>query len=477
MAAEKVVKSTQEQAVASWIQYLNQQRIDELLRGLQRQERNLGNALGEMDELKKSISALLQTNRGGTKGMHGFIAERMQVYFVNARKLLEGEERAYVLLDDNGPVDYRASGIDYQQKFVEKHLSLDAVKKHLEKYPDFVENGGKYQIPRDYYGRMKFLMELPEAEAKKLAGEDYRLWKYVKDFFQEQEVSFSDMEPCVVDYRDTQRNAARKTVSEEEKNIRRIDKEKRDQLYQESKPTSKELGRASLTAAVVEGGAAFCIGVYKKRKSGKKLSEFDEDDWKELGLDTAKSGAKGGVRGASVYAMTNFTATPAAVASSLVTATFGVLAEMKKLQTGKIDQEEFLINSEILCMDVTVSAVSTVLGEVLIPIPILGAILGNVTGMFLYEIAKSNMSEEERLVIQTYNWNRMELEKKLNRQYQTIMGQLNEKMQNYHSLVEWAFSEDANEAFAGSVKIAEYCGVREDKRLRSKWDIDRYFLT
>ena len=149
MNGERAVKNTQEQAVASWIDYQNQLRINELLQGLSQQDTNLDNALKEFGELKESVSKLVQTNRGGTKGMHGFVAERMQVYFKNARNLIEGADKGYFLIDDNGPVDYTGNGINYQQKFVGKHLSLDAVKKHLDKYPDYIKNGGKYQIPKD----------------------------------------------------------------------------------------------------------------------------------------------------------------------------------------------------------------------------------------------------------------------------------------------------------------------------------------
>ena len=41
MELGKVLKSTQEQAVASWINYLNQVRIDRLLEALSREQDNL----------------------------------------------------------------------------------------------------------------------------------------------------------------------------------------------------------------------------------------------------------------------------------------------------------------------------------------------------------------------------------------------------------------------------------------------------
>lgn len=477
MNGERAVKNTQEQAVASWIDYQNQLRINELLQGLSQQDTNLDNALKEFGELKESVSKLVQTNRGGTKGMHGFVAERMQVYFKNARNLIEGADKGYFLIDDNGPVDYTGNGINYQQKFVGKHLSLDAVKEHLDKYPDYIKNGGKYQIPKDYYERLKHLLELPESEGKKLTGEDYRLWKYVHGFFRDKDIAFSDIEPSVIDYGEAQRNVADRTISREEQQVRGWDQEERDRLYQKSRPSVREMYKVSTVAMAAEGGMAFCMGVYRKRKAGKKLSQFDGDDWKELGIDTAGASAKGGIRGAVVYGMSNFTATPAAVASALVTATFGVLAEAGRLRGGVIDQENFFIYSEIICLDVAVSAVSSILGEVLIPIPVLGAVIGNVAGMALYGIAKDAMSEEEQKIILQYNQNRTKLEKTLALKYQCLMRQIEEEIKRFGSLVNWAFSEDANAAFENSVKLAGDCGVHQDRILKNKSDIDGYFLT
>lgn len=476
MNAEKVVKGTQEQAVASWIQSLNQLRINALLQGLLQQDNNLRNALEELDALKQSINGLIQTNRGGIKGMHGFIAERMQVSFENVRKLVTGAEREYHLIDDNGPVDYTWNGINYQQKFVESHLSLDAVKRHLEKYPDYIKGGGKYQIPKDYYERMEYLLGLSDEEAGRLSREDYRLWRYIKDFFENKGIDFTNIEPSVIDYNDVQRNAADNTISREVKNIRKNNQEIRDKLYQKGRPSSKELVKTSATAAAAEGGITFCMGVYKKRKTGKRLSEFDTDDWKELGIDTTKTGVKGGVRGASVYGMTNFTATPAAVACALVTATFGMIAEANKLKAGMINQEEFCVNSETLCLDVTISAVSSVLGEVIIPVPVLGAVIGHAAGMFMYGIAKEVMAEEEQKTIQQYNQSMRDLEDMLDKRYKVVWKQLESEIKKYDSLVKWAFSEDANESFAGSVQMAEYSGVSKNRILRNRQDIGCYFL-
>ena len=45
------------------------------------------------------------------------------------------------------------------------------------------------------------------------------------------------------------------------------------------------------------------------------------------------------------------------MANAMITATLGMLAETYKLQAGKITAEDFIVSSETICMDVTISAV------------------------------------------------------------------------------------------------------------------------
>ena len=221
---------------------------------------------------------------------------------------------------------------------------------------------------------------------------------------------------------------------------------------------------------------SFCLGVAKKLKEGKKVSEFTAEDWKEVGLDTAKGTATGGIRGAAIYGMTNFTATPAAVASAFVTAVLGVASQARQLQLGNISEEEFLDNSQVLCLDVSVSAVSSLLGQVFIPVPVLGAVIGNVVGTMLYGITKDYFSQREQALSQSYMQGIEQLNKELDEHYQMLIAQLKKEFAKFVSITELAFDEDVNLAFDGSVALADYIGVQSGKVLRNKADIDSFFL-
>lgn len=119
------LKRTQEQATAAWINLLNQKRIDELVRALFEQDINLEQALAELQKMKANIQKLIESNRGGDKGIHGFIAEAAEVGIENAEKLIRGLKASCFWVNDNNPqVDIQRENVPIQLKFVQKILVL-----------------------------------------------------------------------------------------------------------------------------------------------------------------------------------------------------------------------------------------------------------------------------------------------------------------------------------------------------------------
>ena len=86
---QQLAKSNQEQAVAAWVNYLNQLRLDNLLNTFRQQDVNLEDALASVDEAIRKIDLeVVAANRGGVKGMHGFIAEVAELQ--NVGSLVQG---------------------------------------------------------------------------------------------------------------------------------------------------------------------------------------------------------------------------------------------------------------------------------------------------------------------------------------------------------------------------------------------------
>lgn len=479
----KLAKSNQEQAIASWVNYLNQVRLERLMEALQQQDQNWEQAV---DTLKHTLSVIdkeiIERNRGGIKGMHGFIAEVAECGIGNAREQVRGKMPVYEWINDNGPADFLRDGVQIQQKFVASgnHLSLKAISQHFEKYPDYLSKGSKYQIPEDHYEKIKQLLSITEEQANKMptsTGEfSLKQWKEVHTFFEQGDIKLEDLEPSKLKYNQVQMDRIKDTIQSEKKSLKKVDQKIRDDAYEESKPTIEQGMKAAAASAAVEGGAAFVAAVAKKRKTGKKIGEFNSKDWEDVFKETGIGTAKGGIRGISIYALTNLKAAPAAVASALCTASFGIAEQAHLLRTGKITEEQFIMNSEILCLDTSVSALSSFIGQSLIPIPVLGAVLGNTVGTFLYQTAKDNLSRKEQKLIEGYLRYLHELDVELDKKYRKYIHDLNEEMRRYYKMLDRAFSPNYEEALEGSVTLAMSFGVSSEELLKSLSEIDDYFM-
>lgn len=483
--AKKMIKSGQEQAVASWINYLNQVRLDRLMEVLQKEELNLNEAMSTIGETLKTISRDIVNNgkgRGGQYGMHGFIAEVAECGIGNAREQIEGKAPIYEWINDNGPEDLRRGATLIQQKFVNGggHLSLQAIRMHLNAYPDFLDNGGVYQIPEDHYEKIKWLLSISEKEANKMPTStgDFSLkqWREVHEFFKNGDIPLDKVEPSKLKYSEVQKGTYEQTFSKEKDSLRKRNQERKEQAYNKSKPTLSEGAKATADAAAIEGAMALCLGIAEKRKSGKKFNAFDEEDWKEIAATTGKGTLKGSIRGASIYTLTNFTATPAAVASAIVTATFGIAEQAYQLKQGNVNEQRFIENTEMLCLDASVSALSSFAGQILIPVPVLGAVIGNTVGTMMYQIAKDNLSAREQKIFEEYAEAVRQLDVSLQDQYQEFVDEIGKDTKLFMELLNRAFAPDIRVAFEGSIDLAKSCGVPVDEILDSKEKIASYFM-
>lgn len=483
MKFSKISESNQEQAVAAWINYLNQVRLDHLMESLNNQNVNLQNAMDSVDEAMDEIDKyIIGRNRGGAKGMHGFIAEVAECGVGNARRQILGKMPNYQWINDNGPVDLVRDGVNIQQKFVQfgNHLSLEAIAQHYKEYPWFLAKGGKYQIPKDHYEKILRLLSMSEKEANKLPKTDgdvtLKQWKEVHEFFARGDIKVQDLEPSEFDYKDVQAGKIHDTLQCEKNELRKQDKEIRSKAYDASKPNLNQAVNATVVAAVAEGGMTFISEIVRNIRSGKKVNDFSNDDWSEILRRSGISSVKGGIRGVTIYALTNYTATPAAVASALCTASFAIAEQAHLLRTGKINETEFLENSQIICLDSSVSALSSFIGQAVIPVPVLGAVIGNSVGMFVYQIAKDNLSKKEMLLVDKYLKELDSINAELEERYRIYINKLNCAMTKYYEILNAAFSPNYAEAFDGSIMLAEFVGVPTEKILKNKQEIDQYFL-
>ena len=94
----------------------------------------------------------------------------------------------------------------------------------------------------------------------------------------------------------------------------------------------------------------------------------------------------------------------------------------------------------------------------------------------LYQIGKGNLNQREQQILAAYAEQQRVLDAELAAQYQQCIETLNREIEVYMVLLDRAFIEDAVEAFKGSVALARHVGVHESDILKTKGEVDYYFV-
>lgn len=100
----------------------------------------------------------------------------------------------------------------------------------------------------------------------------------------------------------------------------------------------------------------------------------------------------------------------------------------------------FIENAELVCLEVGVCALSSAVGQAIIPIPILGAVIGNTVGTIMYNAASSSLSARETALVNSYLDDQRVLDEKLAVEHDALIGKLEASMSGYVTALDRAFS-------------------------------------
>lgn len=406
--AEEVRKTAaqvaEDQTAAAFADMLRLFRMDERAEGLAAEAANKAAADGILQDLKDSAAKVIDTNRGGAKGMHGFLMERLQCYGENAKSAVQGDILHYRLIDDNGPADYYFDNIPIQAKTCRSGgmFGLDHVAEHADTYVWFKVEG-VYHIPRDFYNKVTMLLNTPADVAGKFTREQYRQWTKVQDFFREHpDLKVKSM---AYDYDQCQIRNVEKTIQTIETDVRKTNKSRKAAVVEATKPTLQEGIEVTGSSAVFEGCLEGAAEIIAKARDGKRPLDYGKEDWKDVRVKTAAGAGKGAVRGAAVYGMVNYMNIPSPAAAGTVTMAFCAVSEGKKLNDGEIDKTQFALNMAEHASDAAVSAAGAAIGRALFPKhKMAGAIIGSIIASFGWNYAKNAVkkyAEEHKIESET----------------------------------------------------------------------------
>lgn len=302
------------------------------------------------------------------------------------------------------PEDFILDSVKYQSKFLNgTNNTLKAVTEHFGKYQDGSMN---YSIPKDQYEIIEGIMVAQDSSD--LSDKSIRsILQKVKEIESLTGRSFQDVvKPSVSNYSDVQLGKVGETVSEYqdkivdenqiiEDDIQKKAEKQRDLAEAKKGPSVGEGIKVAGIAAAITASLNAITVVYGKIKSGKKMQDFNKEDWIEIGLSSTKAGAKGGITAGSIYTLTHLTSLSAPFAGAVTSASMGLVSLMADLKKDQISMDEFVTQGQILCLEAGIAATGGALGQMLIPIPVLGSIIGTVAANFVWEFAKDRLGERE----------------------------------------------------------------------------------
>jgi len=479
------------QCIGAYVNCLNNLRIQDLhnaMKIIEDEARgvilNKDNASKILNYTRDNIEDVILKKRGGDYGGHGFIAEFAEAGIVNARRAIEGLNPIVKVLNDNGPADLLIGRNTIQMKFYNNlRDELDQSFLYSAKM--------KMMFPKDHV----LVFEKIMAGAKEVEFNGKRLSiKQITDIRQTiNDITKSKgltsykswMKSSVLNYNDAQKNSIHSLLDSEEKNIRKTVRLKQQELngkrlvaQKHALPNLKEAGKVARNAAFLQGGLALLSSVYGKYKEGKSIFEFEESDWLDCGLETVEGAVKGYISGFAIYGHTNVCKMSAPNASAFVTVTYGMIDIITKFRTSRLTEEEFINLVTLSALDASFATIGACIGQIMIPIPVLGSVVGSIATSIIWEIGKGILNEREQNIIQDYKENLNSYIKTLDENYLVIYNEIIEKYKKLGEIQAYSFDLSINTKlrFEYSIEMAESLEIEDNKILHDLSEIDNFFL-
>ena len=480
------------QGIGAYVNCLNNLRIQDLqiaMKMIEDEARhvilNKDNASKILNYARDNIEDVILKNRGGEYGGHGFIAEFAEAGIVNARRAFEGLNPIVKVLNDNGPADLLIGRNTIQMKFYNNLRDELAQSFHYSAKM-------KMMFPKDHvlvYEKIMAGAKEVEFNGKKLSIKQITdIRQMINDITESKGLTSykSWMKSSVLNYDDAQRNSINKVLDLEKIKIDKKVKVKRRELAKKkilakknSLPNLREANKIAKNTFLLQGGLALMSSVYGKYKEGKIIFEFEQSDWLDCGLETVEGAVKGCISGYAIYGLTNVFKMSAPNASAFVTASYGMVDIITKLRTNEITEDEFINFITINTLDTTLATIGSCVGQTLIPVPVLGAVVGSIATSIIWEIGKGILSDREQELIQNYRENLDNHIKNLDDKYKIIFNDIMDKYHKLGRLQDYSFDLSINTRlrFEYSIELAEYIGVSDDEILHDLSEIDSYFLS
>jgi hypothetical protein len=470
------------QFIAAIVAEDNLYQAEQLAAELSKQDQAFFTAIQEVDKVRDFL-ATPENILGNTSTKHGEIAEQVEVGIRNAKSLLNSStpHATFEGVGRTAPEDYLINGVQVQSKFINgTGNTLDHVLDHMKKYDNFGRDGSFYHIPKDQYETIQKILNGENVEGITTRTAQ-KLQEKVQEIEQMSGHPFSQtVRPGLSNYSDVQIGKVDDTLAHHEKELKRDNAEIKDRIRTEAQPNIADFGRVAVKGAVIGGSIRFATKIYGKYKEGKNVfkGELTLEDWKEIGIDTATGATLSSISATAIYGLTNFAQMSAPLAGAFVSAGMEVASLVKSWNRGEISSEEFVELSLFACADSAIVATGAAIGQALIPIPVVGAVIGSIAGRIVSNLCKDFLGENANLCKQVEQ-HYQKLLAQIDQDYKTTVANIIATYDKLGDLARAAFDPKLNLQLRleVSIKLAESYGVPDSNIIHNVDELDLFMFS
>ena len=191
--------------------------------------------------------------------------------------------------------------------------------------------------------------------------------------------------------------------------------------------------------------------------------------WVGWACSSSGSGGDG-----ALYCITNSTALSAPAAGAVVSGLIGVGSLLGQYGAGRIDGDEFVEMSRIVAADAAIVGLATCAGQAVIPVPVLGAVLGSIGGRFVASAIRGGLGDAEKALTAQLDACEQRARAQLDAEFGAVVHDLDARFGHLERLAQTAFTVNADLRLAASVEFAESVGIRSDRIVCGTDDVDAF---
>ncbi|MGA9380695.1 MAG: hypothetical protein WBV73_18175 [Phormidium sp.] len=470
------------QVVAAMVAEENIRHAEQLATELSKQDKAFYTAVAEFDKVRDFVGSP-EKILGNASTKHGEIAEQVEVGIRNAKSLLNSSEThaTFEGVGRTAPEDYLIDGVKVQSKFVNGiGNNLDHVLDHMKKYENFGRDGSYYHIPKNQYEIIEKILK-----GEQVDGITSRTAQKIQEKAQEIEQMSGrpfnhTIRPASSNYDEVQIGKVNDTLERREHELKKENEQIKDRIRDEAQPTLADFGQVAVKGAIIGGSIRFATKLYAKYKQGKNVfkGELTLEDWQEIGLDTVKGAALSSISATAIYGLTNFAQMSAPLAGAFVSAGMEIASLIKSLNKGEITRDQFVELSLFACADSAIVAAGATIGQAVIPIPVVGAVIGAIAGRMVTGFCKQLMGKDTQLARKVEQYYQQSLAK-IDQAYKAVVANLIAKYEKLGNLAEAAFDPKLNLELRlqASIELAEAYGVPDSKIIHNVDELDSFMLS